>query len=191
MPKKSELKTVRPTVMTSSAHALARTIEVNLIGPYLTCRALVPGMVSRGYGRIVNIASAHGLTASPFKSAYVAAKHGVVGLTKVVGLETATSNVTCNAICPGTVESPSLQQRLAAGGDYEGARAAYEAILHANPGDAEAAAAVKQMAFFARATRGEPGAIDRADAATGATGEEKVALALAAADEELLAGSPS
>ena len=94
-----------------------------------------------------------------------------------------------------TGEAPSDPRRdaaeqLAADGDYEGARAAYEAILHANPGDAEAAAAVKQMAFFARATRGEPGAIDRADAATGATGEEKVALALAAADEELLTGSP-
>ncbi|TWS18632.1 tetratricopeptide repeat protein [Tsukamurella asaccharolytica] len=81
-------------------------------------------------------------------------------------------------------------EQLAADGDYDGARAAYEAILHAHPGDAEAAAAVKQMAFFARATAGEPGAIARADAATGATGEERVALALAAADEELMTGSP-
>ncbi|MGX9296172.1 tetratricopeptide repeat protein [Tsukamurella paurometabola] len=92
-------------------------------------------------------------------------------------------------------EAPSDPRReaaeqLAADGDYEGARAAYEAILHANPGDAEAAAAVKQMAFFARATGAEPGAIARADAAAGATGEERVALALAAADEELLTGSP-
>ncbi len=95
----------------------------------------------------------------------------------------------------GAAEAPSDPRReaaeqLAADGDYEGARAAYEALLHANPGDAEAAAAVKQMAFFARATQGEPGAIARADEATGATGEERVALALAAADEELLTGSP-
>ncbi len=93
------------------------------------------------------------------------------------------------------VEAPSDPRReaaeqLAADGDYEGARAAYEAILHADPGDAEAAAAVKQMAFFARATAGEQGAIARADAAPGATGEQKVELALAAADEELLTGSP-
>lgn len=92
-------------------------------------------------------------------------------------------------------EAPSDPRReaaeqLAADGDYEGARAAYEAILHANPGDAEAAAAVKQMAFFARATKGEPGAIERADAG-GATGAEAVELALAAADEELLAGAPA
>lgn len=96
----------------------------------------------------------------------------------------------------GAVEAPSDPRReaaeqLAADGDYEGARAAYEAILHANPGDAEAAAAVKQMAFFARATKGEPGAVQRADAASGATGAEAVDLALAAADEELLAGTPA
>lgn len=82
-------------------------------------------------------------------------------------------------------------EQLAADGDYEGARAAYEALLYANPGDAEAAAAVKQMAFFARATKGEPGAIERADAASGAKGAEAVELALAAADEELLAGTPA
>lgn len=81
-------------------------------------------------------------------------------------------------------------EQLAGDGDYEGARAAYEAILHADPGDAEAAAAVKQMAFFARATQGEQGAIARADAAPEAPGEERLALVLAAADEELLTGSP-
>ncbi|WP_244881034.1 tetratricopeptide repeat protein [Tsukamurella pseudospumae] len=96
----------------------------------------------------------------------------------------------------GAGEAPSDPRReaaeqLAADGDYDGARAAYEAILHADPGDADASAAAKQMAFFARATRGEPGAIERADAATGATGAEAVELALAAADEELLAGTPA
>ncbi|GAA1099998.1 tetratricopeptide repeat protein [Tsukamurella spumae] len=96
----------------------------------------------------------------------------------------------------GAGEAPSDPRReaaeqLAADGDYDGARAAYEAILHADPGDADAAAAAKQMAFFARATRAEPGAIERADAAAGATGPEAVELALAAADEELLGGTPA
>ncbi|KXP00713.1 hypothetical protein AXK61_14515 [Tsukamurella pseudospumae] len=96
----------------------------------------------------------------------------------------------------GAGEAPSDPRReaaeqLAADGDYDGARAAYEAILHADPGDADAAAAAKQMAFFARATRGEPGAIERADAAADATGTDAVELALAAADEELLAGTPA
>lgn len=92
-------------------------------------------------------------------------------------------------------EAPSDPRReaaeqLAADGDYDGARAAYEAILHANPADAEAASAVKQMAFFARATKGEPGAVERADAGT-TTGADALRATLAAADEELLAGAPA
>jgi 3-hydroxybutyrate dehydrogenase len=69
-------------------------------------------MRAQGWGRIVNIASAHGLTASPFKSAYVAAKHGVVGLTKVVALETAEEPITCNAICPGYVLTPLVEAQI-------------------------------------------------------------------------------
>ncbi|MCC7427567.1 MAG: 3-hydroxybutyrate dehydrogenase [Alphaproteobacteria bacterium] len=81
-------------------------IAVNLSATFHTIRAALPGMRSREWGRIINIASAHGLVASPNKVAYVAAKHGVMGITKVVALETAGSGITCNAICPGFVETP-------------------------------------------------------------------------------------
>ena len=76
-------------------------IAINLSSSFHTVRAALPFMKQRGWGRIINIASAHGLVASPFKSAYVAAKHGLVGFTKSVALETAKLGITCNAICPG------------------------------------------------------------------------------------------
>ncbi len=88
-------------------------IALNLSSAFHTIRAVLPEMIERGYGRIINIASAHGLVASPFKSAYVAAKHGVVGLTKTVALEAATSAVTCNAICPGYVFTPLVEKQIA------------------------------------------------------------------------------
>jgi 3-hydroxybutyrate dehydrogenase len=69
-------------------------------------------MRARGFGRIVNLASAHGLVASPYKAAYVAAKHGMVGLTKVVALETARDNITCNAICPGFVGTSLVERQI-------------------------------------------------------------------------------
>jgi len=75
-------------------------------------RAAVPGMRARGWGRIINLVSAHGLVASPFKSAYVAAKHGLVGLTKSVALELAETSVTCNAICPGYVRTPLVEGQI-------------------------------------------------------------------------------
>ena len=78
-------------------------IGINLSSAFHTIRHAIPGMAAQKWGRIINIASAHGLVASPFKSAYVAAKHGVVGLTKAVALEHAKDGVTCNAICPGYV----------------------------------------------------------------------------------------
>jgi 3-hydroxybutyrate dehydrogenase len=81
-------------------------LAVNLSSAFHTTRAVLPAMKARGWGRIINIASAHALVASPFKSAYVAAKHGLLGLTKVVALEAAESGVTCNAICPGYVLTP-------------------------------------------------------------------------------------
>ena len=84
----------------------------NLSSAFHTTAAALPGMRARGWGRIVNIASAHGLTASPFKSAYVAAKHGVVGLTKVTALETARDPITCNAICPGYVLTPIIEMQI-------------------------------------------------------------------------------
>lgn len=87
-------------------------IAVNLNSAYHTIAAALPYMRKSGYGRIINIASAHGLTASPYKSAYVAAKHGIVGLTKTVALETATSGITCNAICPGYVMTPLVESQI-------------------------------------------------------------------------------
>jgi 3-hydroxybutyrate dehydrogenase len=87
-------------------------IAINLTSAFHTTAAAVEEMRAQGWGRIVNIASAHGLTASPFKSAYVAAKHGVVGLTKVVALETAEEPITCNAICPGYVLTPLVEAQI-------------------------------------------------------------------------------
>jgi 3-hydroxybutyrate dehydrogenase len=87
-------------------------IAINLSSAFHTTAAALPLMRARGWGRIVNIASAHGLTASPFKSAYVAAKHGVVGLTKVAALETAEEPITCNAICPGYVLTPLVEAQI-------------------------------------------------------------------------------
>jgi 3-hydroxybutyrate dehydrogenase len=87
-------------------------IALNLSSAFHTTRLALPGMKARNWGRIINIASAHGLVASAEKSAYVAAKHGIVGLTKVVALETARTGVTCNAICPGWVLTPLVQRQI-------------------------------------------------------------------------------
>ena len=87
-------------------------LAINLSSAFHAIRTALPGMKSRNWGRIINIASAHGLVASPFKSAYVAAKHGVVGLTKSVALETAGSGVTCNAVCPGFVLTPLVETQI-------------------------------------------------------------------------------
>jgi len=87
-------------------------IAINLSAVFHGTRLVLPGMRARNWGRIVNIASVHGQVGSTGKAAYVAAKHGVVGLTKVVGLETATSNITCNAICPGWVLTPLVQRQI-------------------------------------------------------------------------------
>lgn len=87
-------------------------IAINLSSAFHAIRAALPGMKAQGWGRIVNIASAHGLVASPFKSAYVAAKHGVVGLTKSVALEVAELDITCNALCPGYVRTPLVEGQI-------------------------------------------------------------------------------
>lgn len=87
-------------------------LAINLSSVFHTTRLALPGMRQRNWGRIINIASVHGLVASKEKSAYVAAKHAVVGLTKTVALETARSGITCNAICPGWVLTPLVQQQI-------------------------------------------------------------------------------
>ncbi|HEX5371758.1 MAG TPA: 3-hydroxybutyrate dehydrogenase [Aquabacterium sp.] len=95
-------------------------IAINLTSAFHTIRLAVPGMRAKNWGRIINLASAHGLVASAGKSAYVAAKHGLVGLTKSVALETATTGVTCNAICPGWVLTPLVQKQIEAKAEREG-----------------------------------------------------------------------
>lgn len=87
-------------------------IAINLSSAFHTTAVALPMMRKAGWGRVINIASAHGLTASPFKSAYVAAKHGIVGLSKVTGLETAREQITCNAICPGYVLTPLVEAQI-------------------------------------------------------------------------------
>ena len=106
-------------------------IALNLSAAFHATRLALPAMQQKNWGRIINVASAHGLVASAQKSAYVAAKHGVVGLTKVVALENARSGITCNAICPGWVLTPLVQKQIDAraagfGGDVDRAR---EALL--------------------------------------------------------------
>jgi 3-hydroxybutyrate dehydrogenase len=87
-------------------------IAINLSSAFHTTRAALPGMKSRNWGRIINLASAHALVASPFKSAYVSAKHGLLGLTKTVALEAAEHGVTVNAICPGYVKTPLVEKQI-------------------------------------------------------------------------------
>jgi 3-hydroxybutyrate dehydrogenase len=87
-------------------------IAINMSSAFHTTKAVLPAMKKKGWGRIINIASAHGLVASAYKSAYVAAKHGVVGLTKVTALEVAEEGITCNAICPGYVWTPLVEKQI-------------------------------------------------------------------------------
>ena len=89
-------------------------LAVNLTASFHTTRLVLPAMRQKNWGRIVNVASVHGLVASAEKSAYVAAKHGLVGFTKVVALETARTDVTCNAICPGWVRTPLVEKQIEA-----------------------------------------------------------------------------
>ncbi|MGB1090644.1 MAG: 3-hydroxybutyrate dehydrogenase [Oceanobacter sp.] len=88
-------------------------IDVMLVGPAMLTRALMPGMREQGYGRIVNIGSIHGLVASPFKSAYVAAKHGLLGFSKTIALETGDVDITINTLCPSYVNTPLVEKQIA------------------------------------------------------------------------------
>ena len=97
-----------------SADQWSDVIRVNMDSVFNMTRQVITGMRERNYGRIVNIASAHAMVGSPFKSAYVAAKHGLLGLTRVVALEAAEAGVTCNAVCPGYVRTPLVERQVAA-----------------------------------------------------------------------------
>jgi 3-hydroxybutyrate dehydrogenase len=87
-------------------------IRIMLIAPFLLTRYSLPGMYARGWGRIVNMSSIHGLVASPYKSAYVSAKHGLIGFTRTVALEAGERGVTCNAICPSYVRTPLVERQI-------------------------------------------------------------------------------
>jgi 3-hydroxybutyrate dehydrogenase len=89
-------------------------LDVMLKGPFLLARAVLPGMRAAGFGRIVNIGSIHSLVASPFKSAYVAAKHGLLGFSRVLALETADADITVNTICPAYIRTPLVDAQIAA-----------------------------------------------------------------------------
>lgn len=87
-------------------------IAINLSAAFYLTRCIVPDMKKKNWGRIINVSSAHGLVASPFKSAYVASKHGIIGFTKSIALEVAEENITCNAICPGYVRTPLVEGQI-------------------------------------------------------------------------------
>jgi 3-hydroxybutyrate dehydrogenase len=111
-------------------------IAIDLSSAFHAIRAVVPEMKARKWGRIINIASAHGLVASPFKSAYVAAKHGILGLTKTVALETAEHGITANAICPGYVLTPLVQKQIPETAKARGIteeQVIKDVLLHAQP----------------------------------------------------------
>jgi 3-hydroxybutyrate dehydrogenase len=90
----------------------ATMIQVMLIAPFQLIKYLVPGMKQKGWGRIINISSIHGVVASPYKSAYVSAKHGLIGLTKTVALEVGSAGITVNAICPAYVRTPLVEKQI-------------------------------------------------------------------------------
>ncbi|MBX9925341.1 MAG: 3-hydroxybutyrate dehydrogenase [Hyphomicrobiaceae bacterium] len=111
-------------------------VSINLSSAFHAIRAAVPGMKQRKWGRIINVASAHALVASPYKSAYVAAKHGILGLTKTVALETAEHGITCNAICPGYVLTPLVQKQIPETAKARGLtedQVIRDVLLHAQP----------------------------------------------------------
>lgn len=116
------------TILDCDEDQWAFSLDLNMTALYRMCRAFLPGMLAAGAGSIVNVASVvSGLIAAPNRFVYGATKAGVIGLTKSIAADFVQSGVRCNAICPGTVESPSLEKRLAATGDYDAARKAFVA----------------------------------------------------------------
>ena len=119
------------------ADAWDRLLAVMLTAPFLLAKGFLPGMYDAGWGRVINVASVHGLVASPFKSAYIAAKHGVVGLTKAIALEAAARcpDVTAHAVCPSYVRTPLVEKQIAAQAEAHGidpAAVLTDVILEAN-----------------------------------------------------------
>jgi 3-hydroxybutyrate dehydrogenase len=111
-------------------------LSLNLTASFHTIRLVLPHMKSKNWGRIINIASAHALVASPFKSAYVSAKHGIAGLTKTVGLEVAPLGITCNAVCPGYVWTPLVEKQIPETAKARGLseeQVIKDVLLHAQP----------------------------------------------------------
>jgi 2-keto-3-deoxy-L-fuconate dehydrogenase len=114
------------TILDCDEDQWAFSLDLNMTAMYRMCRAFLPGMLERGSGSIINMASAvSSMIAAPNRFVYGATKAGVIGLTKGIAADFITKGIRCNAICPGTVESPSLEQRLRATGDYEAARKAF------------------------------------------------------------------
>ena len=116
------------TILDCDEESWAFSVDLNLTAMFRMCRAVLPGMVARGHGNIVNMASAVGsIIAAPNRFVYGVTKAGVIGLTKAIAADFVTKGIRCNCICPGTVESPSLNDRMRATGDYEAARKAFVA----------------------------------------------------------------
>lgn len=116
------------TILDCDEEGWAFSLDLNLTAMYRMCKAVLPGMVARGEGNIINMASAVGsIIAAPNRFVYGVTKAGVIGLTKAIAADFVTKGIRCNAICPGTVDSPSLNQRMRDTGDYEAARKAFVA----------------------------------------------------------------
>jgi 2-keto-3-deoxy-L-fuconate dehydrogenase len=116
------------TILDCDEDQWAFSVDLNMTAMYRMCKAFLPGMIARGRGSIINMASvASSVIAAPNRFVYGATKAGVVGMTKSIAADFVGQGIRCNAICPGTVESPSLEERLRAMGDYEAARAAFVA----------------------------------------------------------------
>jgi 2-keto-3-deoxy-L-fuconate dehydrogenase len=114
------------TILDCDEDQWAFSMDLNMTAMYRMCRAFLPGMIAHGGGSIINMASVAGsIIAAPNRFVYGATKAGVIGLTKSIAADFITKGIRCNAICPGTVESPSLDQRLRDTGDYEAAKAAF------------------------------------------------------------------
>ena len=114
------------TILDCDEETWAFSVDLNVTAMYRMCKAVLPGMVDRGHGNIINMASAVGsIIAAPNRFVYGVTKAGVIGLTKAIAADFVTRGIRCNCICPGTVESPSLNDRMRATGDYEAARKAF------------------------------------------------------------------